>query len=520
MSKQAKIQSESMRAPIVSILGHVDHGKTTILDSIRHANVQAREVGGITQKISSFTIDAKGKKITFIDTPGHEAFDLMRVRGGNIADIVLLIVAADDGVKPQTKESIDIINNSSAKPIVVINKVDLPNIDLEKVKREIANNGLLIEGVGGKVPVVEVSGKTGKGIDDLLDMILLVADLEGLKEEDVLPKGVIGKAFTLESVKEKSRGNVCSVVVTQGEFSRGTVIGYKHGNSYHIEKIKGIISEDGEQISTMQSGFGGRILGLSQLIELGNQVYALEKNDEKLLKSLFVVPEAVPSEVSEETVDGEALPDMSFLFGNVKTEDVKTLKVIIKSSSEGSLEAIKKSLEAIESDGNKVEIIHSGAGDISQSDIVMAEVSKAIILGFEVSVDQGLMQIAREKKVLIRTYDIIYKLIEEIGDVVASMSEPEEAEEEIGQAEVRAIFTLTNGSQVIGCRVKQGVIKRGSKCYIVRGDEIIGEGRIDSLRTQKETINEAKDKQEFGAILDKKVDAQVGDALYCYKIVK
>ena len=270
------------RPPIVTILGHVDHGKTTILDNIRESNVQGCEAGGITQKVSVFTVQIpNGKQITFVDTPGHEAFDLMRSRGGSIADIVLLVVAADDGVKPQTRESIEIINNSDAKPIVVINKVDLPDISVEKVKRDVVNNGLQLEGFGGSIPVIEVSGKTGKGIPELLDMILLVAEVEGVRSDDDMPKGILGKAFVLESVKDKFKGNMSSIALIQGVICQGNWLGYRVDDKFVIEKVKGMITEEGENLCMLDCGCGGKIIGISNLLELGTEVYVLEKRDEE-----------------------------------------------------------------------------------------------------------------------------------------------------------------------------------------------------------------------------------------------
>ncbi len=277
------------RPPIVTILGHVDHGKTTILDQIRQSNVQDCEAGGITQKVSVFTVDvSEGNRVTFIDTPGHEAFDLMRTRGGSIADIVLLVVAADAGVKPQTKESIEIINSSDAKPIVVLNKVDLPDVQLDKVKREIVNNGLQIEGLGGDIPVIEVSGKTGKGIPELLELILLVAEVEGVKGGEDLPEGVLGKAYVLESVKDKFKGNTSSVALVQGGICQGDWLGYRAEGEFVLEKVKGMVTEEGGSFCVLDCGCGGKIIGISHLLELGTVVYALKEKDEKLLKTLLL----------------------------------------------------------------------------------------------------------------------------------------------------------------------------------------------------------------------------------------
>lgn len=513
MSKKVtKKNEECERVPIVTILGHVDHGKTSILDKIRETDVQACEVGGITQKVSLFTIKVKdGKQITFVDTPGHEAFDLMRSRGGSIADIVLLVVAADDGVKPQTKESIEIINKSSAKPIVVINKCDLPNIDLPKVKRDIVNSGLQIEELGGNVPVVEVSAKTGKGLDELLDLILLVSEVDGLQDRGELPEGVVGRAFVLESVKDCFKGNMSSLVLIQGHICQGEWFGYKIGSELKIEKVKGIITEENENLCILNCGCGGKVLGVSNLLELGTEVFILEKNDIKILQNLFK---------RESMVEQESEFSIEDFFVENKVDPSKKLNVIIKSSSEGSLEAIKKSIQKIEEDGYSVNILVDGVGNISMGDVKRAQMSKAIVLGFEVGIEAGVEDLAKKNKVLVRTYDIIYKLLEEISEAVMMMSLPESTEEEIGHATIKTIFVLTNGTKVLGSRVNEGIMKRDCKVDIVRKDEIIAEGKIKSLRINKDIVNEVKTGSDCGIQLEKDVDVKEGDEVYCYKIVK
>lgn len=504
------------RVPIVTILGHVDHGKTTILDKIRESNVQSCEAGGITQKVSVFTISLpNSKKITFIDTPGHEAFDLMRSRGGSVADIVLLVVSAADSVKPQTKESIEIIKKSSAKPIVVINKCDLPDVDIAKVKRDLSNSGMQVEDLGGDVPAIEVSGKTGKGLDELLDLISLVSEVEGLQSRDVLPEGVEGKAFVLESVKDSSKGNVSSLVLTQGHICQGDWFGYRDEKGIQMEKAKGILAEEGENLCILDCGCGGKLMGVSNLLELGTEVFVLKEKNEKLLKTLFKEIE------KEEKIEEEGGVSFDDLFFDKETkENEKFLEVIIKSSSEGSLEALKASLAKIEEEEYKVKIISSGVGTITNQDIEMAAVSKAIVLGFEVGFEQGVEDLARKKRILVRSYDIIYKLIEEISDAVAMMAMPKDAEEEIGNAKIKMIITLTDGSVVLGCRVEEGVIKRDCKVYVVRDDEIISESRIKSLKINKSTVTEVKKGNECGIVLESKVDAQEGDDIFCYKVVR
>ncbi|MCC7290140.1 translation initiation factor IF-2 [bacterium] len=502
------------RIPIVTILGHVDHGKTTLLDYIRGANVVDSEAGGITQRVSVFTVDVKdGHKVTFIDTPGHEAFDLMRSRGGSIADIVLLIVAADDGVMPQTEESIEIIKNSNAKPIVVINKVDLPGIDIEKIKRDVTNKGIFVEGMGGQVPVVQISAKTGQNVDMLLETISLVAQVEGLIERPDLPNGLVGKAFVLESVKDKNKGKVSTVIMTHGELSRGMWLGYVSKGKTYSEKVKGLISENDENLELLAEGMGGKILGLSELMELGSEIFVTTEKKERKI-------EAVIAQENLENIEESNAVDLAALFGQAVKEEEKTLKVVVKASSEGSLEALRKTLSKVDEDGYKVEIVQDGLGDITQKDLEMAEVTKSIILGFEVKIEKGVADLAIKKRILIKTYDLVYKLVEEISDAIVALSSPQESEEEIGSATVKAIFTLSNGTTVIGCQVASGVVKKGGKAYIVRGDDIIGEGKIESLRHEKETINEAKKGVECGVIVSNKIEAIVGDTLYCYKVIK
>jgi translation initiation factor IF-2 len=524
-------EKKNRRVPIVTILGHVDHGKTTILDRIREANVQECEAGGITQKISVFTItldDKEDSRITFIDTPGHEAFDLMRLRGGNIADFTLLVVAANDGVQPQTRESIEIIKNSTTKPLVVINKIDLPDIDIEKVKRELANEGIQVEDMGGDIPSVEVSGKTGKGIPELLEMINLIIDVEGLNEKEPLNEEVSARAVVLESVKEKSRGNISTIVVTQGSFHKGDFIGYFVNNKPQIERIKALISEDGDNIESFDAGCGGKIIGLSNLLDLGSDVYVLEDSDKKILDKITETKkkteeENVDEDVEEKTEEEKDAELVNFFKTEEEEEgdeEIKEFSIILKSSSEGSLEALEGSLNKLNIEGVELNIIDSGVGDISIKDVERAQIANAIILGFEVDKQKGVDDLAKKERVLIRTYEVIYKLVEEMSDALNMLTIPEETEEEIGQAVVKAIFTLSNGQTVLGNRVQEGKMKRDCKIYIVRDDEILTEGKIKSLRINKSDVTEATKGMDCGIILDTKVDAQVGDEIYCYKVVR
>ncbi|WKZ30727.1 MAG: GTP-binding protein [Candidatus Dojkabacteria bacterium] len=539
MAKAKKTaEVKEVRIPIVTILGHVDHGKTSLLDKIRESNVQAGEAGGITQKVSVFTVainqkDENGanKQITFIDTPGHEAFDLMRSRGGQIADVVLLIVAADDGLKPQTEESIEIIKASKSHPIVVITKVDLPDINLDKIKRELSVKGIMVEGMGGDVPVVEVSAKDGTGIDTLLDTISLVIDVHNYIDRAELPTGAIGKAFVLESIKDVSKGNVSTVVMLQGDASTGKFVAYEKDGNTVVERIKGFLSEEGDNVDALNTGSGGKILGLSNLVSLGSEIFIVADNDAKVAKEIVASNRKIVAE--EEAVvqaeggeaDDEAAVLLSQMFGAATTteneEEGGKLNVLLKCGSEGALEAVRSNLLSVDIEGYSVNIVLAGVGDITQSDIEKAAVTKAIVLGFEVQVDTRAEAEAKKSKVLVRTYDIVYKLLEEITDALTSMATPKESEEELGEAEIRQIFTLTDGSQILGGRVTKGLIKRGERCYVVRGDDIIVEGKIVSLRQGKNAVNEAPKGADFGAGIDPKSDdVKEGDVIYCFKVNK
>ncbi len=544
--KEQKQTNIKRRIPIVAILGHVDHGKTTILDQIRKTNVQECEFGGITQKISAFTVSAGEEanvgEITFIDTPGHEAFDLMRVRGGSIADVVLLIVAADDGVKPQTKESIEIIKESEATPVVVINKCDLPNINIDKVKREVANEGLLLEGMGGEVPVVQLSGKTGQGIDDLLETINLVVEIEGIKRSELpenVSEDILGVGTVLESVKDDCLGCLSSIVVTAGEFNARELMLFMTEDGVQEVSIRGFQTDDCKSVSALADGQGGKIIGAKEVLELGSTVLCIprskKKDSEKIYeKYLELVEKKIDQQKEEDnkeeesSTDAEAATAQEF-WGNVfaekdDTQKFKNLNVIIKSPSEGTLEAIKKALKRLSErfmeQNVMINIVDASVGAISQNDIEMAYNTKSIILGFQVELMPGAKVYNERQKVLIRKYNIIYELTEEVEASLEMLAGNDEIEEEVGTAEVKGLVTLTDGRNVIGGLVTNGVVKKGEKCYILRGDDIIGKGKITSLKHVKDEIKSASKGTDFGAIIEPEIeDVKVGDKIFCYKVV-
>jgi translation initiation factor IF-2 len=337
---------------------------------------------------------------------------------------------------------------------------------------------------------------------------------------------VLARAIVLESVKEKSRGNVSTIVVTQGCFTKGEFIGYFSEGEPHVEKVKALVSEEGENIGEFDTGSGGKMIGLSNLLELGSEVYVLEENDKKILENMAKEQkekEEKEKEIVEPKEGGEVDEELASFFDTEEekeAEEVKQFSIILKSSSEGSLEALTNSLEKLDIEGAELNIIDSGVGNISIKDVERAEIANAIILGFEVETEKGVPDLAKKSKVLVRSYDIIYKLVEEMSDALNMLSMPDETEEEIGHAVIKAIFELSNGQKVLGNRIEEGKLKRDCKVYIVRNDEIITEAKIKSLRINKDDVTEAAKGMDSGVILDTKVDAQEGDEIYCYKVVR
>jgi translation initiation factor IF-2 len=519
---------QAYRPPVVALLGHVDHGKTTILDAIRRTSVAAHEVGGITQGISVYSVSYKNRDVTFIDTPGHEAFDLMRMRGGSVADIVLLIVAANDSVMPQTKESIQVIQTAKKPCIVVVNKVDIAGVDIQKVKRDLSAAGMVVESMGGDVPSVEISAKDNKGIDELLEMIQLVADVAGISPRK--PRdGVCGEAMVLESSKDKSMGNVATLVVTAGEFTRAKYIGYfsQTGKKAVLEKVKGFVDDSGNPLEDIKEGFGAEIIGLSGSIPLGTIVYCIDdakcdidktiEDEQRKTDSTEEVPETTSAETEE--VGGADLLSMMLDAREVKQEEASALRVIIKAGTQGALDAILSSLEESRKDG-LIEISGSGTGDITVNDVEHAMAVGAIVVGFRVQIDPVATEIASKNRVLAKVYEIIYELTDEIEDAAAALQLPNEKEEVLGSSKVKKIFTLSDGSRVIGSRVESGELKQGARCRVKRGETVVGEGKIASMRCEKDTVHSATKGGDCGLVLDMKEEVMEGDILECYRVVK
>lgn len=491
------------RPPIVTVMGHVDHGKTSLLDAIRNTNITVSEAGGITQHIGASVIEINGKKITFLDTPGHEAFTAMRSRGAKVTDIAILVVAADDGIMPQTIEAINHAKAAEVPIIVAINKIDKPNINIDRVKQELAEHKLLTEEWGGDTICVEVSALKRIGIDELLEMVLLVAEVEELKANpNRLAKGTI-----IEANLDKGRGPVATVLIEKGTLHKGDFI--ITGSSYG--KVRVMINSRGRRIISAGPSTPVEVTGLSEVPEAGDILYAVK--DEKLAKSLV---EAKKKKTKAET--GKANPKVSLddLFNRIQAGEIKDLNLIVKADVKGSIEAIKQSLEKLSIEEVKVNTIHGGVGGINETDVMLASASNAIVIGFNVRPTSSATELAKRENVDIRTYRVIYNAIDDIQAAVKGMLDPEFKETVIGRAEVRATFKVPNAGTIAGSYVTSGKITRKSKVRLLRNDIVIHEGDISSLRRFKDDASEVATGYECGISLDKFNDLKEGDIIEAY----
>lgn len=496
MAKGKTISRKPSRPPVVAVLGHVDHGKTTLLDKIRQTNVVAKEFGGITQHIGAYQVklpspNSKLQTITFIDTPGHEAFSEMRSRGAKVADLAILVIAADEGVRPQTLESLKYINQAKIPYLVAINKIDKPNVDLDWVKKEMAKNDILVEDQGGKIVSVPVSAKTGKGINELLEMILLVAEMEEIKGD---AKAKL-EAVVIESKLDKRRGPLATVLVRNGSLKIGDQI---RANGA-FAKIKAMFNENGQLVESANPSEPVEILGFKTVPSVGSLI---EKTEGIIVSS--------ESAKGEPTLAGGK--PKSELTKKESTEE-KKLRLIIKADVNGTLEAILAGLP------KEVEVIDSGVGEINESDVLLAETTGAEIIAFNLKTSGEVKKLAITEKVKMSDYQVIYKLFEEIEEKAKKLIEPFAGEEILGRGEILKEFEIDK-KRVAGCRVIEGEIKKTGKFHLQRGEELIGDCRIKSMRTGKEKIGEAKAGEEFGAIFSPSLDFEIGDMLISYRKVE
>ena len=495
------------RPPIITIMGHVDHGKTSLLDAIRKAKVTEGEAGGITQHIGAYTVTQNGKEITFIDTPGHAAFGAMRQRGTDITDLIVIVVAADDGVKPQTLEVIKIAQESGAPIIVALNKMDKETANPDLVKGQMAEHGISPVDWGGDVEFVPVSAKTGMGIDDLLENILLTAEVLELKANPKAP----AKAAVVESALEKGRGPVATVIVQNGTLKVGdnVVCGGAYG------RVKALINENGKQIKTVAPSHTAVVVGLNEVPPAGEIMMAMKNDKEAKEFALKRKEYDRHKELSKSTKS--SLEDMTAMIAEGK---LKTLKVVLKTDVHGSLEAIKTSLSELRNDEVKISIISSGVGGITESDVELVSNSEnCVLLGFNVRPTGTVKALAKQKNVDIRTYSIIYQLLDDITMMLTGMMAPKFTEENTGQAEVRDVFKAPKG-MVAGCLVVDGKLIRGGQVRVIRNGVVAYEGELVSLKRFKDDVEEVGNGYECGVIISNYDDVQVGDVIETFKKVE
>ena len=491
------------RPPVVTVMGHVDHGKTSLLDAIRSTNVTRGEAGGITQHIGASEVSVNGQKIVFLDTPGHEAFTSMRARGAQVTDIAILVVAADDGIMPQTVEAINHAKAAEVPLIVAINKIDKPDANPDKVKQELADQGLLVEDWGGDVIAVPVSARQKTGIDTLLEMILLVSEMEELKANP--NKRAVGTV--IEAQLDKGRGPVATVLVQGGTLNVGDpiVAGLASG------KVRAMINSKGKRVKAAGPSTAVDILGLSEVPQGGDQFVAVPSD--KIARS---VAEKRQQIAREEMLKSNQRMSLDDFFSQMNEGDVKDLNIVIKADVQGSAQAVKQSLEKLSNEEVAVRVIHCGVGAVNESDVMLATASNAIIIGFNVRPVPGAEEVAKKENVDIRTYTIIYKAIEDVQAAMTGMLDPEYKDEDTGKAEVRETFKISGVGTIAGCYVTTGKIFRGGKARIVRDGIIIHDGEIAALRRFKDDVKEVNSGYECGLSFVNYNDLKEGDIVEAY----
>ncbi|HET7521911.1 MAG TPA: translation initiation factor IF-2, partial [Bacillales bacterium] len=491
------------RPPVVTMMGHVDHGKTTLLDSIRHTKVTSGEAGGITQHIGAYQIEENGKKITFLDTPGHAAFTTMRARGAQVTDMTILVVAADDGVMPQTVEAINHAKAAGVPIIVAVNKMDVEGANPERVMQELSEHELIPEAWGGDTIFVRLSALTGEGIDELVEMILLVAEMEEYKANpNRLAAGTV-----IEAQLDKGRGPVATLLVQKGTLNIGDpiVVGHTFG------RVRAMVNEHGRRVKTAEPSTPVEITGLNDVPQAGDQFIVFE--DEKKARQIGEARSKKQIESERNETSKVSLDD---LFSKIQEGDLKEINVIVKADVQGSVEAVAGALRKIEVEGAKLNIIHTGAGAITESDIILASASNALIIGFNVRPDNNAKKAAETEKVDIRLYRVIYDAIEEVESAMKGMLDPEYEEKVIGQVEVRTTFKVSKVGTIAGSYVTDGKITRDSKVRLIRDGVVIYEGEVDSLKRFKDDAKEVSAGYECGITLDKFNDIKEGDTIEAY----
>jgi translation initiation factor IF-2 len=495
------------RPPVVTVMGHVDHGKTSLLDAIRSTRVAAGEAGGITQHIGASRIVHNNKPIVFIDTPGHEAFTQMRARGAKVTDLVVLVVAADDGVMPQTVEAINHARAAHVPLIAAINKIDKSNANPERVKKELAQEGVLLEGWGGEVPVVSVSATKRQGIEDLLEVILLVAEIADLKAvREGMARGTV-----LEARKERGRGVVASVLVQQGTLAQGDC--FFAGATYG--RVRAMLDTNRKPVRQAKPSDAVEIMGLEDIPEAGDTFQVVE--DEARAREVASYRRA---KQREEQMAGSRKISLEGLMDKIKSEEVKALNVVLKADVQGSVEVLRDTLAKLSTDQVAINVIHASAGAVNANDILLASASQAIVIGFNVRPDRSAKQLAEREKVDVRLYSVIYNLTDELQKAMMGLLSPTYREEELGRAEVREVFKVSKVGMVAGCMVVEGNILRTAKARLLRDNVVVWEGSLASLKRFKEDVGEVKNGFECGIGLDRFQDIKLGDVIEAYRTVE
>lgn len=500
-----KAEDLQERPPVVTIMGHVDHGKTTLLDYIRNSDVVGGEAGGITQAIGAYSVKCNDKVITFIDTPGHAAFTEMRARGAQITDIVIIIVAADDGIMPQTKEAIDHAKAAGVPIIVAINKIDKPEANVERIMSSLVENGLTPEEWGGDIIVNQISAKTGEGVDSLLENILLVAEMQEYKANPAR----YASGAVVEARKDSKVGSIATLLIQNGTLRLGDpiVIGNFAG------KVRTLKNDKGQNIVEAGPSTPVEVTGISEVPSAGDKFMAFES--EKKAKEI-ATERALRSREQDTNFSGMTLED---LFGKIK-EGEKEIKVVLKADVNGSLEAVKNALEKIDIEGVKVSVIRGGVGAITESDVVLATASQAIIIGFNVRATNTTVDIAKQYGIEIKTYDIIYKVVEDMENAMKGMLDPEYEEKVIGTAEIRQLFKFSKVGLIAGCHVTSGTIKHNAKARIIRDDIVVYNGAVNTLQHEKDQVKEVKKGMDCGITLENCQDYKEGDIIEVYELVE
>jgi translation initiation factor IF-2 len=489
------------RPPVITIMGHVDHGKTRLLDAIRKTNVMDSEAGGITQHIGAYQVEINGQKITFLDTPGHEAFTAMRARGAQVTDVTVLVVAADDGVQPQTLEAISHAKAAGVPIVVAINKIDKPEANPDFVKQQLAEAGLVVEEWGGDVIAVGTSAKAREGIQELLENLLLVAEMENLRADPSLPaRGVV-----IEAEMDKNKGPLTTILVHDGTLKPGDMVVI--GNTWG--RVRAMFNDSGKQVRKAKPSTPVVLLGMHEVPQVGDTMMVVA--DEKQARN-------VAEENRREAAAVAKAANLTNLLDQVNAGRVKELNIVMKADVQGSVEPIKDSIERLQTDKVQVKLVHSGAGNVTETDVMLAVASQGLVVAFNTGIDVGAQRMADAEGVDIRTYKIIYDLIDDVEKALKGMLEPEYIEVIDGHAEVREVFSAGKKGGVAGSYVLDGKIKRGAKVRLKRGNKIVTDTTISSLRRFKDDVKEVATGYECGITLDNYDKFQVGDIFECYSL--